>query len=281
MILASGAEFIATHARTLERRLFELAFRDGEPHAALQALLAYWNPDGGFGHALEPDLRVSSSQPIFIHFALSALREIGLPARQVGDRACSFLATIGSAPVPYALPDAMEHPRANHWNGDYALAPSLHATAGITAGLHATGAKHEWLDRATAWCLDQIEGTPAYTGHTLLNVLDLLQHAPGDHTALRERATARLFEADYVMLETPVTTYGLTPLHFATTPASPLRSLFADDVVEAHLDDLQARQQPDGGWPIHWTPPAGAATNEWRGRWTLEGLRTLRAYGRI
>jgi hypothetical protein len=82
-------------------------------------------------------------------------------------------------------------------------------------------------------------------------------------------------------METPVRTYGLTPLHFAPAPDSPLRRLFDDAVIEAHLDDLAGRQQNDGGWPIHWAPPEGAATDEWRGRWTLDALRTLRAYGRI
>lgn len=63
-VLARAAAFLRTRARLLERRLFELQFDGGSPQAAVEALLAYRNPDGGFGHALEPDLRVSTSQPI-------------------------------------------------------------------------------------------------------------------------------------------------------------------------------------------------------------------------
>ena len=48
-----------------------------------------------------------------------------------------------------------------------------------------------------------------------------------------------------------------------------------------HLDALASRQHDDGGWPIAWTPPSPAAEFEWRGRWTLEALLCLRAYGRI
>jgi len=93
--------------------------------------------------------------------------------------------------------------------------------------------------------------------------------------------TGRLFEADHVQIETGVEGYGLTPLHFAPTPDAPLRAMFADDVVEAHLDQLAARQQEDGGWPLTWNPPEGSATDEWRGKWMLEALLTLRAYGRV
>ncbi|MHC4933679.1 MAG: hypothetical protein ACYTGV_15975, partial [Planctomycetota bacterium] len=185
--------------------------------------------------------------------------------------------------LPYILPDALEHPHADHWESNHGLAPSLHATAGVAAGLHAMGVRHEWLDKATAWCLREIAAEPTYSGHRMLNVLDLLQNLPShpDWDALWDRVTARLFEADHVLIETPVRTYGLTPLHFAPTPDSPARSLFSDEVIEAHLDDLASRQQEDGGWPIHWFPPEGSATNEWRGRWTLDALLALRAYGRI
>ncbi|MHC4955724.1 MAG: hypothetical protein ACYTGZ_17875 [Planctomycetota bacterium] len=284
-VLGRAAVFMDGHARTLERRLFDHAFRDGEPEAVVRAVAAHQNADGGFGHALEPDLRVSSSQPVFVHYGLTALREAGASARPLAERACAFLAPIANADgaIPYVLEDALNHARASHWQGDYALAPSLHATSGVIAGLHALGVEHEWLDRATAWCKRQIAGDPKYTGHTLLNVLDLVQNLPpsAETSALWERATSRLLEADHVQLETPITTYGLTPLHFAPTPASPLKKLFSDAVVDAHLDDLLARQREDGGWPLFWNPPAGAATDEWRGRWTLEALRTLRAYGRL
>ena len=64
-------------------------------------------------------------------------------------------------------------------------------------------------------------------------------------------------------------------------PASLDRGSFADDLIDAHLDALASCQQDDGGWPIAWTPPSPAAEFEWRGRWTLEALLCLRAYGRI
>ena len=61
--LAAAAGFIATHARVLDRRRFELQNSDGDTGAVLAALSAYRNPDGGYGWGLEPDLRSPESQP--------------------------------------------------------------------------------------------------------------------------------------------------------------------------------------------------------------------------
>jgi hypothetical protein len=99
--------------------------------------------------------------------------------------------------------------------------------------------------------------------------------------ALLERVVPQIEVAEWFQMSTPVTSYTQTPLHFAPTPDAPLRRLFTDAVIEAHLDDLIANQRRDGGWPVYWTPPGPVAEFEWRGRWTLDALKALRAYGRI
>lgn len=284
-MLDRAATFLWTHARLLERRVFERVFADGPASAVVEALRAYRTADGGFGHALEPDLRTPRSQPLFVHFALDTLLDARTNDVDLVRGACEFLSGVAreDGAVPYVLPVAMQHPRADHWQGDFALAPSLHATTAVAGGLHALGASHEWLDRATAWCYEQIEGRPPYSGHRILNAMEFLTHAPDRDRARRlwGHVTSRLFESDHVQMSLPLTGYGLTPLRFAPSPDSPARSLFADDVIEAHLDALVAQQQEDGGWPISWTPPSDAAASEWRGKWTLDALRVLRAYGRV
>ena len=77
---------------------------------------------------MEPDVRAASSHPVFAHFALTSMREAGLPGGPAAEQACGFLASAArdDGAVPYLLEEAMEHPRANHWQGDYALAePAL------------------------------------------------------------------------------------------------------------------------------------------------------------
>ena len=247
-----------------------------------EAVLAYRNADGGFGHAMEPDVRVSTSQPIFVHFALSSLHLAGIRIGGELQSTCEWLGSIATSDgaVPYLLPDAFEHARADHWNGDWCSKPSLIATTAVAGGMHAQGVEHEWLDRATAWCLNEIRQNPPLTPHTAHNILDFLTFLPKPDADLWNTTTSRLLAEDLVLLDAPVEGYGITPIQYAPAPDSKLRALFDDDVINAHLDDLAAKQMEDGGWPISWNPPKGIAADEWRGRWTLVAYDTLKAYGR-
>jgi hypothetical protein len=145
------------------------------------------------------------------------------------------------------------------------------------------GVEDPWLDRATEYCWDCLSEAPAKDAHTLLGALTFLEHVPDRPRAeaLFGKVVGQVFQADYFTVEVPVQSYAMTPLHFAPTPADRARSLFSNEVIEAHLDDLQARQQADGGWPIFWNAPGDAARSEWRARWTLDAISTLSAYGRI
>ena len=98
---------------------------------------------------------------------------------------------------------------------------------------------------------------------------------------LFDKLEKELFEADFFRADVPVTGYGLTPLDFAPTPDSYCRRIFSDSQIEAHLTDLESKQEDDGGWPIQWEPPGGMAKLEWRSHKIVSALFTLRAYGRI
>jgi hypothetical protein len=88
--LNKAAAFIATHGRLLDRRRFELATGIAEADAGADCLLAalagYGNPDGGYGHGLEPDLRTATSQPCAALHAFEVFEQIavGADARSAG-----------------------------------------------------------------------------------------------------------------------------------------------------------------------------------------------------
>ena len=92
---------------------------------------------------------------------------------------------------------------------------------------------------------------------------------------------ARIAAPGFVELDPAATGYVHMPLEWAPTPDSPCRALFADDVIQTHLAALAAKQLPDGGWPISWTPISPAVTFEWEGWVTVQALQTLRAYGAL
>ena len=282
--LARATDFIYRHARLLERTLFANAFEEGSDAAVRQALVAYRNPDAGFGHALEPDVRAPDSMPLHCELALHALRGAGLRDPEIEHGICEFLASVAEPEgrVPVVLPSILDHPRAAHWDQPIFTDESMNPTGALVGLLRAKGTDHPWLARAEAWCWRRIE-QPIGEAHELLCALTFLDLARDRDRAekLVERVAGQAERASYYLSDPADAGYGLTPLTLCPSPASLARPFFAADLFEAHLDALAARQQDDGGWPISFEPPSPAAGFEWRGRWTLDALATLRAWGRL
>ncbi len=281
--ITRAREFLFSEARLLERLLFAVIFEDASPQAVGNLINGYQNPDGGLGHALEPDVRCPESQPLFVEAGLKALHHAGLRDLAIALPMCQFLETVSDAAglVPPILENALRSPHAAHWSS--AGVPDLNPTAGICGLLHYQSLEHPWLARATRTCCELLLQDPALEAHTLRSAAFLAEYLPDRPTAdlLAEKIAAALPKASFFIPHAPVNTYGLTPLHFANSPTSQWRRIFTDDQIEGHLDDLMSRQQEDGGWPISWNPPGEASRCEWRGVWTLEALLTLAAYGRI
>jgi hypothetical protein len=282
--LSRARDFILTHARLLERRLFEVAFAGADPASVGRVVRAYQNEDGGLGHALEPDLRCVESQPLFVEVGLSALYEAGCHDKELACSLCPFLQSAANEAglVAPMLESAFASPHAPHW-GPSGLVPGLNPTAGICGLLHYQGVEHPWLSHATETCCELLLEHPPLEAHTLLSATRLADHLPDRALAerLRDRVAEALPRASFFIAEAPVVGYGLTPLHFAPSPDSSWRGLFGDAQIEGHLEDLLRRRQADGGWPISWEPPGPASALEWRGRVTLEAIRPLAAYGWI
>ena len=283
--LDAAKRFVYANARALDRAIFDRLYLGGHAERVLAALDVYRNADGGFGHALEPDVRAPSSQTIHTLTALELLRDAQVRAPQVADGCCDFLASIADpeGALPALLPDALDHPAAAHWQGPFSTEPRLGWTFALVAELSWHGARHPWFQRARDVCLAAVDDFHSEEAHELLYLMRfagrVLDGDRGDcELARRYEALER---AAFFAAGTPVSRYGLTPLHYAPSPDTPARRCFDDALIEAHLDDLLDAQQADGGWPIRFEPPSEAAVLEWRGRWTLDALSVLRAYGRL
>ncbi len=284
----AARNFILRQGRLLERRLFATRF-DGAPAAGVvDVLRGYRNDDGGFGHGLEPDKRCPASLPIDVEVALHAMVTAGASDDQLVAGACDYLAKVAAeanagGAVPPAFPVIEGYPRASHWS-EWTYEPGLNPTAGLVGALRRLGAKHAWIDEATGWCWNQIEGADlSDEAHTLSEVLVFLDNAP-ERTraeAAASRVRDRLASAPLFKLDPDAEGYGLSPLSFAPAADSRWRALFSDAVIDAHLDRLLRDQESDGGWPITWDPPSEASRLEWRGVVTLGALRTLTSYGRL
>jgi hypothetical protein len=281
--LAAAEDFVLREARLLDRRRFAFRFGDGAADAVLGALEPYRNDDGGFGNALEPDLRCASSQPVPLEHALRILDEVDRFDANVVLPACDWLGSVTTAVggVPFVLASVIDGPHAPWWKPTGEAYPN--PTAGIAGLLHKHEVRHVWLTTATAYCWDALAQRLDDIGQDdAISVLAFLEHVPD-----RARAEAvfgalgERIRSELVALDPATPGYVKTPLEFAPHPDRLARRLFGDETIELHLIALAGKQQDDGGWPITWEPPSAAAVSEWRGFVTVKALDILDNYGRL
>jgi hypothetical protein len=287
----AAAVFVAAGARVLDQRRFQRLFEDGPASAVRDAVAAYRNEDGGFGHALEPDCRAPGSQPAATEMALRIMDEAGAWDEDLVRGACDWLAAVAPAEGGAAFVEAgpLEGwPHAPWWVPEEGHPASLVATGLITSTLHARGFSHPWLDGATEVMWNRIgklgADLPAGIGggYEMFGVLAFLQHVP-DRGRAREAfgwVGPLILDRELVALDPEVSGEVHGVLAFAPEPDSLARALFDDATVEAHLDHLARGQRDDGGWTFNWPAWSPYAERDWRGFLTVDNLRLLRANGR-
>jgi hypothetical protein len=284
--LNAATTFLHANARVLERRRFAHLFADGPKEPVLAALRAYGNEDGGFGHAIEPDMRAPTSQPVGVHTVLEILHEAGAHDDPMIGPAADWLATItrDDGGIPFVLEDAMAHPHAPWWQYEDESSPIQ--TPVNAAALHRLGARHPWLDAADEFCFRQIaqldlSGLTTEPGYALQFGVAFLNAHPD--AARAEQALDALAPAlEPLRAAEPDPSAEVTsPLDLAPTPDSRSRRLFDDAMIERHLDAVESAQRRDGGWTVSWPDWNPAAAIEWRGVATLNALTLLRANGRL
>ncbi len=289
--LDAASDFLAAHARLLDRRRFDVLLRAGSPEGALAALEAYRNPDGGYGWGLEPDLRDRRSQPGPALHAFEVFEDIAPATSPRAVELCDWLETVTlpDGGVPFAVPVASAAGCAPFWADADPNSSSLQISAIVTAMAHRAArhdpaiAEHPWLKRATNYCLATIdtEGEQAES-MALAFALQLLDAAAGPEAeALVEKLGGRIPEDGRMKVVGGSPDECMRPLDFTPLPGGPVRKLFHPELIEAELDRLEAEQQDDGGWRVDFASYSPAAELEWRGQITVKTLALLTRNGRL
>ncbi|WKK25511.1 hypothetical protein QZH56_07890 [Streptomyces olivoreticuli] len=291
-------QFMWLTARVLEQRRFAFHFLDGGPDAVEAALTAYLGADGGYGYALEPDLRGPVSQPLHTAHALHVLDEIGRCGDRRVERVCRYLTAVSTpdGALPALHPSLRGYPAAP-WIPVVDDPPSdLLATGPVVGLLHRNEVWHAWLFRATDFCwaaVDTLGGgarTHPYEVEAAVAFLDGAPDRPRAEAAaerlgrvVREQRLAVLDPprmADHPVPDGYAPGEHHFPYDFARTPGSLARRWFTDTELDRSLDFLTAAQEEDGGWPVRWRQWAPGTGLEGRPMVTISSLLTLRAYGR-
>ncbi|MFG2628872.1 hypothetical protein [Streptomyces sp. NPDC048473] len=293
--LNRAEQFIWLTARVLEQRRFAHHFLKGSADAVETALAAYLNEDGGYGHALEPDLRGPVSQPLHTAHALNVLDSIGRCSGPRVERICRFLTEVSTkeGALPALLPSQRGYPAAPFIPIVDDPPAELLTTGPVVGLLHRNAVWHAWLFRATDFCWASVDALDRSHPYEIEAALAFLDGAPD-----RARAEAaadrlgRLVREQRLAVLDPErrTEYPVAagyapgeqhfPYDYARTPDSLARRWFTDEELTRSLDHLAAEQQADGGWPVNWRQWAPGTALEGRPIVTLKALLTLRAHGR-
>ncbi|MFJ8767973.1 hypothetical protein [Streptomyces clavifer] len=293
--LARAEQFIWLTARVLEQRRFAHLFLEGSADAVETALAAHLNDDGGYGHALEPDLRGPVSQPLHTAHALSVLDSIGRCGGLRVERICRYLTAVSTkeGALPALHPSQRGYPAAPFIPVVDNPPAELLTTGPVVGLLHRNRVWHAWLFRATDFCwaaVDALEQSHPYEIEAAIAFLDGVPDRARAEAAA-DRLGHLVREQHLVVLEPrrraeyPVAPgYAPGEHHFpydyARTPGSFARRWFSDTELQTSLDHLADEQQADGGWPVGWRQWAPGTALEGRPIVTLKALQTLRAYGR-
>ena len=228
--LDAAARFLAGNARVLDRRRFERLFLGGDARPVRDAVAAFRNSDGGFGHALEPDGRTPASQPAAVAMALRTLDQAdawdeelvgrrlrvarGRRARR-GRRVVRGADGGGVAARPWW--------RRTRGGRRRSSAPGRSRPHAACAPRRASVARRRHRTALAAYRRARARGPYRFRG-----VLAFLQYVPDRVRAEQafERLGRLLFDRDLVALDPDAEGEVHTPLDFAPNPDSIARPLF-------------------------------------------------------
>jgi hypothetical protein len=270
--LDKAARFVADNARLIDRHRHAALIAQGPREPVLAALRAYRNEDGGFGHALEPDLRAPTSQPGATLYALEMLAELDAFDDPLAAGAIAWIPTIADVDggIPFVVGDVDRWPHAPWWQPE----SGSFLTAALAAVLHMAGVKTEWRDEATAWCWEQVRTRGLENAYWWRYLVSFLDHVDDGERAAA--ALARIREPLQALVKDEH-----TPLAYSPWPDLRSRALFTPEQIQQSLDELEAGQAEDGGWTFPWPQWSPGATLDWRGSVTVRALQVLKANGRL
>lgn len=289
--LEAAASFLYANGRLLDRRRFEYHFAGGRAEDVLAALRAYQNEDGGFGHALEPDIRCPHSQPVPTEMALALMDEIGVADADILAGIVRYLRSIAvrdTGGFPLAFLPVNDYPHAPWWTIEDDSRASLNPTGRIIGLLMKQPAleavkEEAWFRQAAEFVWSRI-GQPELQGfHDLIQRVTFLEHVPDRDRAepLLEQLNRVLQQPGVIELDPHAEGYVHKALDWAPTPESYCARFINPEDIRRHLDALEEGQQEDGGWTISWQAVSAACELEWRGSVTVDRLLTLRNFGRL
>ena len=264
---ARARTFIYRNARPLDLARWQVHFENGPREAVVQALTAYQNADGGFGHALEADAWNPNSTPIQTWCATQVLREIGFddathPVVQGILRYLESGQDFDGRCWKNTVQSNNDYPHAPWWHAQDAGEPSYNPTASLagwiirfaprSSALHALGCRIAC--QATDALLSQEHCDDMHLIACYITLADDLQAAGVqiiDVPALERHLRKLVSDALTQDTQAWENAYVCKPSQFMRNTKSPFYLGHAA-LAEYERDFIVRTQLEDGSWPVNW-----------------------------
>ena len=256
-----------------ERAIFAWLFENGSAERVRQIASCYKNPDNGFGHGLEHDIRAPMSNPLALEYLLGVMRHTGLQAGNLLDGSAHWVESqmdeAGNLRVPAGVRD---YPMAPWWieSGGQTMPDSIvgnliHfgcATSSLIEKTKAWAAAYHTPDsiRENNWLFMAYHAFDFFFAIDDFPQLDLMREAAIDNiVALAKSLPDNQRDSLFA---------------FAPTPDSIVAKALPASVLSRCLDHLDTSQQPEGNWIDQHNLP------QWYAMTTINALLALQRHGR-
>ena len=274
-MLERARQFVQQYGREIDQARFALHFDGGTIEAFMDALGAYQNPDGGFGHALEVDIEAPGSQPFATEIALDYCLKAEIPGdHAMIQKAVNYLEETQDEDGCWRFtPDIYTHPLAPWFQGW--TWPNLNPSCTLAGILREYGLGSAVLHLRVARLFEQWQ-----------NLSDVVE---GEFYAMRAYAMYFLPEGELPNREFFLSGLLWWLIHrhlsneiadnghwfeFIRSPHTYVGQRLPTRILMDRLDRLVAEQRPDGGWPTPYDP-------SWRSPVTINNLLVLQAFERL
>jgi hypothetical protein len=294
--IAKGADYLKQHGRPVEKSLRAFFFEQGSAEAVIDAMAAYQNEDGGFGHAFEPDMRCPASSTLATTEALAWIWQIGIqPDHVMVRKAVQYLIRTYQPDAKSWLfipKESQAYPHAPWWQFNPDAASTKHNPRPQILGIFLRAINQvpsalltELQEDVVAAFLNHV---PDMQMHDLFNYLRLYR-TPDLPAAVHEPLAQHLpaiVRSVVSMKEEAWSGYALRPYGVLEGLDDEFFPMVAD-ALPASLVYLVNEQVKDGSWPLTWnwgdTYPDvwPIAEKEWKSIVTLDNIRFLQSLGAV
>lgn len=251
----------------------------------------YQNDDGGFGNALEPDLRLPQSTALATWAAFRTMKEVGTPANnKMLQRGLNYLvSTYDQKRIGWAIirPETDDYPHAPWWGYKTAMADFGwgNPSAELLGFLIKYGGSEtaSLVSALTQKALARIKEVEPSQFHEVLTFKGLYELAPQSLRKQLHEPLERLIQKAVSVEPDEWKEYTAPPLRFITSPADPFAYLFAEELVRKNLEFLadsiiDDHWEPNWDWSDTFADEWKKAKIEWSGQLTVNNMQLLRAF---